>query len=220
MNNSEKVSLREEEKQSFIHFIIEKFILCRWQFWKNNPRVNMMIIKAAISVAAVSFIGLVIATIFYFTYHLPINGSASFFKLSDEIGGIEFKSWLKLGFLLSGSTTIAYWNMSTMFNKKWTYVVDLYNKIIQLDSSKKTELLRNALAIDLLTLDLWAHRSLCSLFKNELIKAIKHTHLDNQDDITQALSRMTTGLLTETEAMKYLEYRHNILTLPASPDLK
>ncbi|MBL7670299.1 MAG: hypothetical protein JNM39_07415 [Bdellovibrionaceae bacterium] len=209
---SKKISLKEEENQGAVHYVIEKFVLWRLQNWKNNPRVNALIWKAILSVFSMTVIGAVIAVSLYVAFNLL--GQKKTFELGkiiEELSKVYLKSWAKLGLVLTGSITVAYWNMSTMFNKKWSYCADLYNKILSVPKSdlEQRELLRNALAIDILTLDLWAHRSFSALFAVELLKAIDCAHSE-----AHALSERTraeSGNFTESDALRVLEARNHQL---------
>lgn len=209
---SKKISLKEEENQGVVHYVIEKFVLWRLQNWKNNPRVNALIWKAILSVFSMTVIGAVIAISLYVAFNL-LGQKQSFElgKVVEELSKVYLKSWAKLGLVLSGSITVAYWNMSTMFNKKWSYCADLYNKILTVpkSDSDQRDLLRNALAIDILTLDLWAHRSFSALFTAELLKAIDCAH--GEAHAVSEIARAENGDFTESDALRVLETRNHQL---------
>lgn len=207
-----KISLKEEENQGAVHYVIEKFVLWRLQNWKNNPRVNALIWKAILSVFSMTVIGAVIAVSLYVAFNLL--GPKQTFELGEiveKLSKVYLKSWAKLGLVLSGSITVAYWNMSTMFNKKWSYCADLYNKILAVPKSnhEQRELLRNALAIDILTLDLWAHRSFSALFAEELLKAIDCAN--SESHASSQRGRAENGDFTESEALRVLEAKNHQL---------
>lgn len=200
---TKKIVLQEERNQGLIHYCIEKFVLWRLQDWKNNPRVNALIWKAVLSVISISAIGLVIAISFYLFFQIFNSEAFSALSLLEQISKVAFKSWVKLGMVLSGSITLAYWNMSSMFNKKWSYCADLYNQILKTTDYNDRAFLRNSLAIDLLTLDLWAHRSFSTLFKDELLLAAKHCF--TPETLDRETKRILSGKYSESEAARLLE---------------
>lgn len=107
-----------------------------------------------------------------------------------------------------GAVSITFWNMSGTLQKKWIYSSNLYNDILKANK-KKRPLLINALAIDLLILDLWAHRSFAELFADELEENIEQKELShNQNDM---FDKVNDGRLPEHTALKLLEDRQRIL---------
>lgn len=213
--SSGKISLKEEENQSPVHWVIENFVLWRLQRWKNNPRVNALIWKAILSVASMTIICSLFTLMICFIMRNFIgeNQFFDFEKFAKDSPKVNLGSLFNFGVVFTGSVSVAYWNMSTMFNKKWNYCADLYNKIIAIPNStidhQQRALLRNALAIDLLVLDLWAHRSFSVLFETELMTAIECANSEEYAIIEKI--RAQNGDFTENDAMKVLETRNHQL---------
>ncbi len=115
-----------------------------------------------------------------------------------------------------GAMSLVYWNSSSLFNRKWTYCCDLYNEMLKLErGSQSNELrykkLKNALAMDLIVLDMWAHRSFKELFRDELEIAIESTSISELKK-NEAIIKANLHKLTESEALEILQkYQHHLL---------
>ena len=71
--------------------------------------------------------------------------------------------------------------------------------------------LKNALAMDLIVLDMWAHRSFKELFRDELEIAIESTSISELKK-NEAIIKANLHKLTESEALEILQkYQHHLL---------
>ena len=208
-----KVFLCEEENQAWTHKIIENWVLWRRQKWKNNPRVNYLIYRALLClIVIVLFLFLILIFVFIF-----INPVVHFDSLGKEFKELcTLENIVHLTFILAGSTSVVYWNMSHTFHKKWLYCAGLYNDIIKKEENKKNSSLKrkmaNALAIDLLVLDLWAHRSFSELFSDELKHAIENNNMESSKR-SSLKEQMINQEMTEDKAKELLEeYQTQLVT--------
>lgn len=185
----------EPISNGFWHWVIENIILCRWQSFKNDPRSNYLVIKSGFTVIIIFGLIYILGVILY--HIIPISFETS-------MNGYIKNNLNKIIIGFFGSTSLVYWQTAKMYQKKWLYCSELYNKIICLDPNEKEgvyRVLSNALAIDLVILDLWAHRSFKELFRDELKLAI-----DKEGDLKNYyLSKMIDGKLSESEAMAILQ---------------
>lgn len=182
------------------NWFVENLVLFRWQSYKNYPRLNFLLFKATATVVASFFYISVLAGGLFYVF-APIFGVDHFVQMGhwgraviDHLPGVV------TGFL--GALSLVYWKTAELTHKKWEYCCNLYNHAIVADG-KNHDLLVNALAIDLLIVDLWAHRSFRELFSEELQSAM----LDGiNDDLekSELASRVTSGKLDENQAMHYL----------------
>ncbi len=102
-----------------------------------------------------------------------------------------------------------YWQSAKMDQKKWLYCSDLYNTLIQENHGNAiiSKILGNALAIDLIILDLWAHRSFKELFCDELNQAV-----EKRADKYCLITKVNEKKLTEDEALFILQqYQDDLL---------
>lgn len=204
----EEIKLKGEKIEwrsiwSIFHFLIEKIILFKWQYFKNNPRANFLIIKSGLSTF---FIFILILISSFLPNYINDSSYKKFLEMIlNPMNTIEFFG----GFF--GSLSIIYWNSSRLYHKKWRYCCDLYNKIIEMDHELlQREILINALAIDILAVDLWAHHSFKEVFADEIVESIKESnYCESEKENLHEKSRR--GLLNEIEARNLLRSRQNAL---------
>lgn len=210
------VSLCEEENQGVIHEKIEKWILWRRQSWKNKPRVNHLIWKSVLCVVSVLLVFFIVVTGIVLIISLFRGGT-----LCDPSGLSIFRDCLTTAFHkmfdcahlfyyvpgFAATCSISYWNMANMFNKKWEYCCRLYNEVLKVEAGTNGDAsrMRNSLAIDLLVVDLWAHRSFSQFFAVELEAAIKGIYGSESQAAKDNISNINSGNLTENRAMEFLE---------------
>ena len=202
------VKLKSREKILSYGWIIENLILHRWQYFKNNPNGSFLFIRAILCVLSALVWGSIISILVYMILKLIFNdldisclkGIINFSKIVNSLD-------LKEVFIaVTSSISLSYWNMSNLFGKKWTYCSQLYNQITIKDEKK--DRLRNALAIDLLTVDLWAHRSFSSFFYCEIEKGIKGM---SDNDQSLYMCKLHSGNLLESKALEILGDQHEKL---------
>lgn len=102
-----------------------------------------------------------------------------------------------------GVMSVVYWNLWKDYHSKWMYCCDVFNEILKADESKSNKL-RRGLAVDLLVLDLWSHRSFREFFRDCLGEAIDlYVQEPDKDEI---VLKFNNGEAAEGEAMIILEH--------------
>ena len=145
---------RVESLSDLVNLLFEYGLFFKWIYFKNRPRGNLLFLRSTLMVGAYALI------FFYFFYDFGL-----------VLEGIEIDPVIAL----TGATIIGYWHMTSTFYKKSKSCNDLNVEILKAvgrEDHKTVELFSNALAIELLTLDLWAHRKFSSIFSEEIYKAI------------------------------------------------
>ena len=209
------VYLKSDKNDSSFHKFLEHWILWKREKYKNKPRGNCLIIRSLFVVFTIfSIMGPLIILLNYLISFLPDKIFCINLFLDNSMSSIVPKEITTTNVIVSffGAVSILYWNIMSLFNKKWAYCCELYNKIISKNRGKsKQKLLENALAVDLLTLDLWAHRSFSKFFSKELTKSIKKKYCKDEIMRNIIISKANEQRLTENEAWDLLNYRHEEL---------
>lgn len=140
--------------QDFINWFIEYFLFYRWIFFKNRPRVNFLLLRSL----------MIVGTWFLLYY---------FFFSSIEllIVGIDVDPVIILGLCV----VFGFWGMSHTFAQKSVDCLHLYNDYLKEFASgdlKVANLLATSLSLQLLMVDLYAHRNFTWLFAKTLKEAI------------------------------------------------
>ena len=199
MSTSYKPVNLRSEKSDLFHCILE-IALGKWQWLKNKPRGNYLVLKTL----WLTFMPVIVSFLLYLLLwkiesHYRSLPFSNFGATSIQNGILTFRNY-KLYFLpLLAVNVVIYWNLWKDFHSKWEYACSLYNSVISSTDEKIQKSLRIALAIDLLTLDLWAHRSFAEFFWIVLTNALKELGHESE------LLRLSRGEMTEDQAMKYLE---------------
>lgn len=180
-----------------LHWSIENLVFFKWTFFKNRPRANFILIKSILTVIILSIIIFLITEAFN-KLGIRTNNEKNFLLFLE-------KNLYNLLITFLGAISIIYWQTATIFQKKWLYCNELYNKILALDGNDiyHHDLLCNALAIDLLTLDLWAHRSFRDFFRDELNNAI--SNYKSEYILDKTIEKINNGYLNERDAFDILE---------------
>ncbi|MFK8137452.1 MAG: hypothetical protein AB8E15_03740 [Bdellovibrionales bacterium] len=137
-----------------INFALEYFVFFRWIYFKNRPRANLLLIRSMM------IMGLFTGTFFYFV---------SDFEL--VLAGIEIDPVIALFVAL----VIGHWNLAGTFFSKSASCNEVYLQYLNCISEgnhMKIFIFRNALALQLLTLDLWNHRLYRELFAKDLESSV------------------------------------------------
>ncbi len=98
---------------------------------------------------------------------------------------------------------VIYWNMWKDFHSKWEYCCNLFNQTLSASTEGTKEKLRRALAVDLLILDMWAHRAFAEHFKEVLDEAIESYPNPHYKNILK--DKLAKSELTECEVQDILE---------------
>jgi hypothetical protein len=140
-----------------------------------------------------------VTTFFGFIYY------TLFSSLELLIMGVDIDPIIILALVV----TIGYWNMTYVFQRKSVDVTNLYNQyLIELGQGHKqsADLLLNSLSMQVLAVDLWAHRSFTDIFVKALNLAIKD---DNGSDDWS--NKLESNKMSVREARELLQNRQNKL---------
>lgn len=215
MNNNLKFPIqlkREEIKdvKALINCLIE-IALCKHQYIKNHPRGNYLVWKTV-------WFCILLPLFLYLTFlllALALNITEQEAQFCSNLTGIKnqfpllfnFKNYVnqhsfKIYLMpLLGIMSVVYWNLWKDYHSKWTYCCNVFNQILTLEN-EKADKLRRALAIDLLILDLWAHRSFSEFFKDSLLEALNEMKDDEKEFF---IKKINDGEVAECEALRILE---------------
>ena len=214
MQNTRIILKGDYSVKAIIHIVIENLILCKWQIFKNNPRGNVLILRSLwISLFLPTLILLILLLFKYLLSDSSANSVYTFFNKNDSLEMKEyifnfrfFKSYL-LPWL--GLNLIIYSNLWKDYHTKWSYCSALYNEIAKQSCDKVRRNLISNFAIDLLFLDMWAHRSFYGSFRTSVEDAIEHKY----SSCTECqIERLNRGEFTENEIAKILEQYQSDLT--------
>lgn len=184
-----------EGLSDFLNLAIEYVLFFRWAYFKNRPRGNLLLLRGLM---VVSFWSAIIVQA-KFDWKLILLGI-------DVDPIIAY--FAAIGF--------SYYAMSSVFFKKSEACAHMYTEMIKAGGSGNTwsaKALSNALAIELLTLDLWAHRKYRGLFAKNLYRAVDHAYSSNSvslninlpTDMSDILNTINKGKLQAKEARILLD---------------
>lgn len=186
-----------------LNLFLEYFVFFRWIYFKNRPRGNLLLLRAILVVGVYS------AIYYYF-----------FGSFSLVLEGIEIDSVI----CFAGAIVFGYSNMLNVFHKKSDSCTKLYVQMVSHSTNGNeaaAKLLANTLCLQLLTLDLWAHRMFRRVFSSYLHAAMKFTYANNPEIITEckmpgepedALKIVNSGKLQAKVARTFLDnYQGHLL---------
>ncbi len=194
-------SLRES---GFGHYFIEKLILLRWNCIKNKPRANYFWYQSFWLGFVIPVFVVLAGNIIY--WEIFKSQQVGFFTYFD-ISGLSFSSVSKGLIMVLGSVSLVHWNISRLSYKKWLYCNRLYNDALKCDDYDTVQILQAALAIDLIILDLWAHRSFYDFFADIVTDAYKNNYKDKQQlacEICKIENKKVKAENVKKEIEKYL----------------
>ncbi len=154
-----------EGSHDLLNLFLEYFVFFRWIYFKNRPRGNLLLLRALLVVGTYS------AIYYYF-----------FGSISLVLEGIEVDSVI----CFAAAIVFGYSNMLNVFHKKSESCNKLYVQMVSHSTSGNeiaTRLLANTLCLQLLTLDLWAHRLFRRVFSNYLQKSVEFAYSNNNIDV-------------------------------------
>lgn len=184
-----------------INLALEYLVFFRWIYFKNRPRVNLLLIRT------IMIIGLF---------------AVCFFQLVSDfslvLAGIEIDPVIAL-FI---TVVIGFWQTTNTFYSKASSCNGVYLNYLQAiteDNYRKIFVLRNALALQLLTLDLWAHRLYRNLFAADLEASIKFAFankdqvplVEKETDQEAFIKKVNDGKLKVDEARSLLGHYQEAL---------
>lgn len=180
-----------------ISLFIEYAILNRYSFfgYKNSVRVNLRMIGCAFVTALAASLLLVA------TPNLPPTGFAALGTLFASLFIVE---------------------RTSVYNK-WQYLAGLYNKVIEADVGYKREVLRVALVLDIIEMEMWSHRSFDDIFEDVLTEATARYLEKYPFKISKAkyaLDEPLFGKMTKQLAIEVVQKYQNELIIAQKLGLK
>lgn len=165
--NAELVYVRDDREEGFsglIKWVVEYLLLCRFDQlgYKNGLSGSLRVFSSAI----ISFY----AFSLFYLLQLFIG------KATDGYDAIVFSV---------GVFGVVFWRERTSLYSKWRYLAHLYNESLKADCELSSDILTTALAIDILDIDMWAHRS----FRRVFYQTVKASFNDSgiQRDVDEFL---------------------------------
>ncbi|OQW47421.1 MAG: hypothetical protein A4S09_15345 [Proteobacteria bacterium SG_bin7] len=202
----DSIQLSEGSIEGFhdlLNIFLEYFVFFRWIYFKNRPRGNLLLLRSCLVVGTYS------AIYYYF-----------FGSFSLVLEGIEVDSII----CFAGAIVFGYSNMLGVFHRKSDSCTKLYVQMVSLSTTgnkSAAELLSSTLCLQLLTLDLWAHRMFRRVFSNYLHLAIKFTYTNSPElishhnlpeKIEDAIKMVNSGKLQAKVARMFLDnYQGHLL---------
>ena len=112
-----------------------------------------------------------------------------------------------------GTFSLVFWRMNDVYRKQWYYCQELYNEMLKHDEERTASLLANSLAMDLIVVDLWAHRSFRELFREEFWEALQLKYEREPGTLSDKVQRVEKREFGEDEALCLLEwYQEQLLS--------
>lgn len=195
------VRLRKSTTDTFFHRAFE-LLLGRFHRFKNRPRCNYLVLRAAWLVAIFGVAGVVAAAMWSWIGGLTWTVH---WKVALAQPGVAVRA-IVTGL---GAFATVFWQLNRMYSRQWNYCNEAYIEFLK-SEGPAAKRLGNALAHDVLVCDMWANRSLGEHFRTELRKAIRGVPAV-QYKVQGELARLDAGDLTEDEAAKYLSEYEKIL---------
>lgn len=181
--------MKIESPLDFLNLLLEYSVFYSWIFFKNRPRGNFFLLRAV----------LIVATFGVIYYHF-------FSRFELMLAGVDVDPVI----LMFAIVSMSYLSMSGVFHNKSRECTMLYQDYLKTYGARsfdQAELQAVNLAITLLTLDLWAHRSFAPIFSSILSRAI-----DLEKNSSELVSLTHRGRLTCREARLILErYQEKIM---------
>lgn len=145
----------------------EKLVLFNWSSSKNHNSSSQLMLRALLCCVASAIYLFVLVGVFAFIVSqlYKVFGFVDYANSITQFFDPTGVRWIEV-LIIPGVITIGavFWSFKSTYISKWTYCADLYNRILFDDllvdsKSKKAKLIRAAFVIDILTMELWAHRS-------------------------------------------------------------
>lgn len=165
--------------QGFLNWFIEYFLFYRWIYFKNRPRVNFLLLRSLMIVG--TWFGLYYA--FFSSFELLVIG-------------VDLDPVILLGIFVA----IGFFAMSNAFAKKSVDCLHLYNEYLRAFAQGEynvAKMLATSLALQLIMVDLYAHRNFSWLFSKVMLEALGHNEL--------ALENFKAGKMPICEARSLLQ---------------
>ena len=187
-----------ENFSDFINLALEYGLFFKWIYLKNRPRGNLLFLRSAMMVGSFSCL------FFYFFYDFGL-----------VLEGIEIDTVIAL----TGAVIIGYWHMTGSFYKKTKSCNDIHLEMLKASGAgdrRSVEILSNSLAIELLTLDLWAHRKFRKVFRECLLSSMELAYSSDLEGINKPKSLdeyvdyVNKGRLQAKEARILLDHQQDV----------
>ncbi|MFG1482915.1 hypothetical protein ABMA79_05985 [Halobacteriovorax sp. HFRX-2_2] len=149
--------------------MLEAIFFCKIEYFKNNTKGKNLFIKAV-----------------WTTCLLILVFSLSYKNISISSNNLDPKGYALFIAIFFG----LYWNARNVFTRKWDYAANLFNKLcfdlpFKSYKSKTAKLItinytQSTLAIDLMMLEIWSHKSFHKTFLETLFNAIAYSEFKSE----------------------------------------
>lgn len=159
--------------------------------YKNNVKGNLRIISAFQTTTLSYGPILILAWLF----------------LGDKFGEISGNVFATIFVSYFGMIGALFVKEKNSLNDKWKYLASVYNDVIKITPEdhkyNKREILLTALAIDILDMEMWSHRSFRDIFRTQLETSIKET-VENSRSAQYMIDHLDTEIISRSVAYAYL----------------
>lgn len=204
--------------------IIERYVFMKrsWAGYWNNVNANLRFISAF------WFSGWITAVTFFILYVCVKQESVSLF----------FTKYALTGLKIFGTVFVAYyWNDRSAYYNKWKYLADLYNDYLKSPPYIPHQVyrstvfsyrnsLKHALAMDIIEMEMWSHRSyrdfLYEILRDALIAEEPSLKTISKDELLRCrictMSKSQAIDLLARQQEQYIKLEHHAYRESALPD--
>jgi hypothetical protein len=161
IDDTQVVVLSESKIETFqdlLNILFEYLIFFKWIYFKNRVRGNLFFLRSILMVLTFALL--------YFKFFASFN---------LVIMGVDIDPVIAFG----GAIVINYWAMVQSFASKSVLCLNVYNDVLKAYGAKNivaAELLRNSLALQVVTVDMWGHRLFSPMFISAIKSALRESY--------------------------------------------
>jgi hypothetical protein len=191
----EYIYLRHPNKKWWEPIVLGKAHLTGHWNWVSGPRRGL----AALWQTALSLIALNI--------FIKIGVAYGFFKNPYPMENDVFIGTIAIVVSIFGATFI---NERASLHEKWQYLANTFNLVLGMPPGVRRNHMEACLLHDILTLEMWAHRSFRAVFKDGIEQALRLEH-QSVDKWREEMVLTGDGKLTHSRALQIIG-NYNTLT--------
>jgi hypothetical protein len=171
IDDTQVVVLSESKIETFqdlLNILFEYLIFFKWIYFKNRVRGNLFFLRSILMVLTFALL--------YFKFFASFN---------LVIMGVDIDPVIAFG----GAIVINYWAMVQSFASKSVLCLNVYNDVLKAYGAKNiaaAELLRNSLALQVVTVDMWGHRLFSPMFISAIKSALIQRYSATESNLTEA----------------------------------
>lgn len=173
--------------------------------YKNHVRTNLRIFS---SLWTTLILVSLIAGIFHAFTGIPI------YTITYANGSVGYENFVAFLIFFFSIWTGLFWNERRIMNNKWQYLDGLYNDLLHVgkkgEEKYKRELLRISLALNILELEMWGHRSWGVFLRFVIFEAVEN-QIRGKHIKKHTKSRLINGNYSKNEVRNLLyQYQYQI----------